>query len=103
MIKIPKCSVILAKTSQVWREIYRKFKIFISIICRKTLPSAGYKMLSGFPIVIISFFEGLTLSEVNGCAWHSTKSEKLGFKRELDAMISQLLSDIHQGRKPPCE
>lgn len=103
MIKVPKCSVILAETSRVQREIYRKLKIFMSIICRKTLPSAGYKMLSVFPILIISFFEGLNLPELNCYAWHNTNSKQLWFRRELDAIISQLFSDIYQGRELPCE
>lgn len=35
----------------------KNFQIFMSIICGKTLPSAGYKMLSVFMILIICFLE----------------------------------------------
>lgn len=50
----------------------------MSIICRKTLPSAGYKMLSVFLILIRSFLEELNPSELNSNAWHNTKSKRLG-------------------------
>lgn len=50
----------------------------MSIICRKTLPSAGYKMLSVFLILIRSFLEELNPSELNSNVWHNTKSKRLG-------------------------
>ena len=47
----------------------------MSIICGKTLPSAGYKMLLVFMILIICFLEGLDPSEPSCCTWHNAKSK----------------------------
>ena len=54
----------------------------MSIICGKTLPSAGYKMLLVFMILIICFLEGLDPSEPNCCTWHNAKSKNnFGWER----------------------
>lgn len=73
----------------------------MSIIYRKTLPSAGYKMLSEFLMLIIIVLKGLNPSELSCYAWHSTKSKQLWFRRELDVIISKLfLISTKKGNYP---
>lgn len=59
----------------------------MSIICGKTLPSAGYKMLSVFMILIICFLEGLDPSEPSCYTWHNAKSKQLWFGKELNTIV----------------
>ena len=66
---------------------FKNFKIFMSIICGKTLPSAGYKTLSVFMILIICFLEGLDPSEPSCYTWHNAKSKQLWLGKELNTII----------------